>query len=81
MLFCGAGYNVHLFDVKQELVTKAIEDIGHQLQALEASKMLRGNLSVAQQLKLVTGIHLYIIINKSEIYMYNAPILSQDRKP
>lgn len=55
MLFCGAGYNVSMYDVSQDLVTKALADIDHQLHELEASKMLRGNLSPAQQLDLIKG--------------------------
>jgi len=55
MLFCGAGYNVHMYDISKELVSKALEDIGHQLRELEASKMLRGNLSPVEQLALIKG--------------------------
>jgi len=55
MLFCGAGYNVCMYDVSRDLVSKALEDIDHQLHELEASKMLRGNLSPAQQLELIKG--------------------------
>ena len=55
MLFCGAGYNVCMYDVTQDLVSKALEDIGHQLRELEASKMLRGSLNPAEQLALIKG--------------------------
>ncbi|XP_046640052.1 lambda-crystallin homolog [Daphnia pulicaria] len=55
MLFAGAGYNVHLYDVTQELVENAIKDIEEQLQALATSGLLRGNLSASEQLKLITG--------------------------
>jgi len=53
MLFCGAGYNVYMYDVSQELVSKALEDISHQLSELEASNMLRGSLSASEQLALI----------------------------
>lgn len=56
MLFAGAGYTVRLFDVSLDLIEKAIADIDEQLQALEKSGMLRGNLNAAQQLKLISGI-------------------------
>jgi hypothetical protein len=55
MLFAGAGYYVHLYDVTQELVENAMKDIEEQLQALATSGLLRGNLSAAEQLKLITG--------------------------
>lgn len=55
MLFAGAGYHVNLFDVTQELVENAIKDIEQQLHALAASGLLRGNLSAAEQLTLITG--------------------------
>lgn len=55
MLFAGAGYQVHLYDVTQELVDNAIKDIEQQLQSLSASGLLRGNLGVTEQLNLITG--------------------------
>lgn len=55
MLFAGAGYNVHLYDVTQELVENAIKDIEEQLQVLATTGLLRGNLSASEQLKLITG--------------------------
>ena len=55
MLFTGAGYHVYLYDVTEELVKKAIEDIGQQLEVLEHSGMLRGQLNAAEQLKLVSS--------------------------
>ena len=55
MLFTGAGYHVCLYDVTEELVKKAIEDIGQQLEVLEHSGMLRGQLNAAEQLKLVSS--------------------------
>lgn len=60
MLFAGAGYSVSLYDVNRELVVSAIEDIGKQLKVLEETGMLRGNLSVVQQLQLINCTRLYI---------------------
>jgi 3-hydroxyacyl-CoA dehydrogenase len=62
MLFAGAGYNVHLYDVTQELVENAIKDIEEQLQALATSGLLRGNLSASEQLKLITGEEIYAFL-------------------
>lgn len=55
MLFTCAGYNVSLYDVSTDLVEKAIKDIGEQLQALEKDGMLRGNISAAEQIKLISS--------------------------
>lgn len=55
MLFAGAGYRVHMFDVSQDLVTNAIKDIEQQLVALAASGLLRGSLTVEEQQKLISG--------------------------
>lgn len=55
MLFAGAGYCVHLYDVSQDLVANAIKDIEQQLTALAAAGLLRGTLSVAEQLQLIAG--------------------------
>ena len=65
MLFAGAGYYVHLYDVTQELVENAMKDIEEQLQALATSGLLRGNLSAAEQLKLITGeqLHMHFLFN------------------
>lgn len=61
MLFAGAGYQVHLYDVTLDLVENAIKDIREQLLALEKTGMLRGNLSVAEQLALISGkLHLEV---------------------
>lgn len=55
MLFAGAGYQVHLYDVSQELVESAIKDIEQQLHALAASGLLRGKLTVDEQLVKIKG--------------------------
>ncbi len=55
MLFAGAGYQVHLYDVTQELIENAIKDIEQQLHALSASGLLRGTLGAAEQLNLIKG--------------------------
>lgn len=55
MLFAGAGYRVHLYDVTLDLVAKAVEDIEHQLTVLETKGMLRGTISPTEQLKLISS--------------------------
>lgn len=54
MLFAGAGYQVCLYDVSQELMEGAIADIKKQLTILEETGMLRGSLTAVQQLELIT---------------------------
>lgn len=41
MLFAGAGYNVHLFDVDEKRIPEALSDIKAQLKNLESKDMLR----------------------------------------
>ena len=56
MLFSGAGHNVSLFDISQDLIDKAITDIEKQFLTLETSGLLRGNLTATQRLALIAGI-------------------------
>jgi L-gulonate 3-dehydrogenase len=56
MLFSGAGHSVALFDISQDLIDKAITDIEKQFLTLESSGLLRGSLTTAQRLALITGI-------------------------
>lgn len=53
MLFASVGYEVSMFDVQQGKVDEALKDIEEQLQRLESSGRLRGNLNAAKQLKLI----------------------------
>merc|ERR1712071_737409 len=46
MLFCGAGYNVCMYDVSRDLVSKALEDIDQQLE-LKGSETLKDCLEGA----------------------------------
>lgn len=55
MLFAGAGYSIHLYDVSEELIENAIKDIEQQLVALAASGLLRGTSSASEQLAKITG--------------------------
>jgi len=55
MLFAGAGYNVQIYDVQQDRIAEALQDIRDQLRTLESKEMLRGSLSADQQADLVKG--------------------------
>ncbi|CAG0919947.1 unnamed protein product [Notodromas monacha] len=54
MLFASVGYPVQLFDVSDEQLKKALEDIANQMKSLEADGTLRGSLSAERQLSLIS---------------------------
>ncbi|KFM79276.1 Lambda-crystallin-like protein, partial [Stegodyphus mimosarum] len=54
MLFASAGYNVVIYDKDPKISSDALVDIEDQLNKLENSSLLRGELSAAQQLKLIS---------------------------
>ncbi|XP_078513200.1 lambda-crystallin homolog [Lissotriton helveticus] len=55
MVFASAGYKVKIYDIVQQQVTSALEDISKQMEELNKSGMLRGSLSPEKQLSLITG--------------------------
>merc|ERR1712106_466219 len=55
MIFASAGYQVVVFDIKQEQVNAALMDIKNQLDALTKSGLLRGTLTASEQMALITG--------------------------
>ncbi|XP_033002188.1 lambda-crystallin homolog [Lacerta agilis] len=55
MLFASGGFQVKLYDIVQEQVTKALEKIGKELKELGKTGMLKGSLKADQQLSLISG--------------------------
>ncbi|XP_020657681.3 lambda-crystallin homolog [Pogona vitticeps] len=55
MVFVSGGFQVTLYDIVQEQVTKALEKIGEQLKELEKIGMLKGSLKADEQLSLIKG--------------------------
>jgi len=54
MLFAAAGYHVVMYDLLEKQLTDAKEYIKQQLGDLEKEKLLRGKLSAAEQLALIS---------------------------
>ncbi|XP_063300973.1 lambda-crystallin homolog [Pelobates fuscus] len=55
MVFASGGFRVKLYDIVKEQVTAALEDIRKQMEDLKKSGMLRGTLSVNEQMALISG--------------------------
>jgi len=55
MIFASEGFNVVLFDVDQNQVTKAIQDIKSELVQFEEAGTLRGSLTAAAQAEMIAG--------------------------
>ncbi|KAM4700280.1 lambda-crystallin homolog [Discoglossus pictus] len=55
MVFASGGFRVKLYDIVKEQVTTALEDIRNQMEELKKSDMLRGSLTVVEQMALISG--------------------------
>ncbi|XP_065534642.1 lambda-crystallin homolog isoform X1 [Lathamus discolor] len=54
MVFAAGGFKVKLYDVAQQQLASALENIRKQMKDLEESGFLKGSLSVEQQLALIS---------------------------
>lgn len=54
MLFAAAGYNVVMYDLMESQLTAAVDYIKQQLGDLEKQNLLRGKLSSAEQMRLIS---------------------------
>ncbi|XP_048197650.1 lambda-crystallin homolog [Perognathus longimembris pacificus] len=55
MLFASGGFKVKLYDIEQQQITNALENIRKEMKSLEQSGALKGSLSAEQQLSLISG--------------------------
>ncbi|XP_036396989.1 lambda-crystallin homolog [Megalops cyprinoides] len=55
MVFLSGGYRVKLYDNQPGQAARAIEEVGKQLEELQQAHMLRGELSAADQLALLSS--------------------------
>ncbi|KAM5278922.1 lambda-crystallin homolog isoform 4-T4 [Hipposideros larvatus] len=55
MLFASGGFKVKLYDIEQQQITNALENIRKEMKLLEQLGALKGTLSAEQQLSLITG--------------------------
>ncbi|XP_006832119.1 PREDICTED: lambda-crystallin homolog [Chrysochloris asiatica] len=55
MLFASGGFKVKLYDIEQQQITNALENIRKEMELLEQSGTLKGSLGVGEQLSLISG--------------------------
>ncbi|XKL59697.1 hypothetical protein PGB90_000713 [Kerria lacca] len=53
MIFASAGYKVIIYDIDQEQLINAVNDIQQQLKYFEKNQLLRGNLTANEQFNLI----------------------------
>uniref|UniRef100_G5E804 3-hydroxyacyl-CoA dehydrogenase NAD binding domain-containing protein n=1 Tax=Meleagris gallopavo TaxID=9103 RepID=G5E804_MELGA len=54
MVFAAGGFKVRLYDIAQQQLTTALENIRKQMKELEESGFLKGTLSAEKQLALIS---------------------------
>ncbi|XP_051465371.1 lambda-crystallin homolog isoform X2 [Apus apus] len=54
MVFAAGGFKVKLYDIEQQQLTSALENIRKQIKELEKTGFLKGDLSAEQQLSLIS---------------------------
>ncbi|KAI2568897.1 crystallin lambda 1 [Homo sapiens] len=55
MLFASGGFQVKLYDIEQQQIRNALENIRKEMKLLEQAGSLKGSLSVEEQLSLISG--------------------------
>ncbi|XP_047393607.1 lambda-crystallin homolog [Sciurus carolinensis] len=55
MLFASGGFKVKHYDIEQEQIMNALENIRKELKRLEQADSLKGSLSAEQQPSLISG--------------------------
>ncbi|XP_072467790.1 lambda-crystallin homolog isoform X3 [Notamacropus eugenii] len=55
MLFASGGFKVKLYDIDQQQITNALENIRKEMKGLEQAGTLKGSLTADQQLALISG--------------------------
>ncbi|XP_073877760.1 lambda-crystallin homolog isoform X11 [Macaca fascicularis] len=55
MLFASGGFQVKLYDIEQQQIRNALENIRKEMKLLEQAGALKGSLSAEEQLSLISG--------------------------
>lgn len=69
MIFASVGYQVQIYDISPEQITKAIDHIVTELNRLEQMNALRGTLSAKQQIECITTTNDFKELVKNSIFI------------